>query len=783
MSTSIKDLVNQIGLLIIFLAEMWALPVHAQTDEPVFFAQPSQQLFDELGVQPESVELADINGDGVTDITTANFNSDNVTVLIGDGDGHFSPAINSPFEVGGGPDSVATADANSDGLADIVVANFFSNTVTVLLGDGTGGFSEAGRSPFSVDGAPTSVAVADTDEDGAADIITTNRVSSALDEPDNVTVLINDGRANFSPTPGNPFPVGDNPKSVAVGDINGDATMDIVTADDDSDSLTLLAGDGSGGFSELPDSPLSANNGPRGVALADINGDVALDIVVANLDRHLAAVTVLIGNGSGGFSEVDGSPFTESGGPTSIGLHDINGDALLDIVVSNTAEGNVTVMEGDGNGGFAEVSDSPFAVGRIPESVAVGDVNGDGKPDISTANTFSSDVSLLAGDGSGGFVEMRNSPIVFSNDLEGVSLGDIDGDGVVDTAITRRVRRDVLLLRGLGGGRFERMGAPIALGTYTYAVSLSDIDNDGIVDLVATRKAEHGTEDEVVVMSGDGSGGFIKVDGSPFPVERSPESMMLGDVNNDGTLDIVTANLNSDNVKVLAGDGAGGFVDVTRSPFSVGERPYSLALGDVTGDGVPDIVTTDRNPDSVTVLAGDGVGGFAAAAGSPFAVNGRPTSVALGDINSDGAPDIVTASGHSTTLLTGDGGGNFTEAANSPLALGGQHGVALTDVTGDGALDLILARPPDHDAVTAGAGGTVSVLAGDGGGAFTQVAGSPFPVEVRTAALTTGLLDGDTLPDILSVGDFEFDSDGEVLNVLTTEMIFNAGGFEAPEVK
>src|SRR5207244_4327244 len=139
----------------------------------------------------------------------------------------------------------------------------------------------------------------------------------------------------------------------------------------------------------------------------------------------------------------------------------------------------------------------------------------------------------------------------------------------------------------------------------------------------------------------------------------------IGDLNGDGKPDLATANINSNDVTVLLGDGSGGFTEAAGSPIAVGATPISVVIGNLNGDGKPDLATANVGANNVTVLLGDGSGGFTEASGSPFAVASLPPSVAIGDLNGDGKPDLATANGGSDniTVLLGDGSGDFTEAA------------------------------------------------------------------------------------------------------------------------
>ena len=223
------------------------------------------------GTKPESVAVGDFNGDGKPDLAVANSSDNNVTILLGDGKGGFSQPAASPVGVGNGPDSVAVGDFNGDGKLDLAVANLFSDNVTILLGDGKGGFSKPAGSPVGAGFEPFSVAVGDFNGDGKPDLAVTSTVGG-------VTILLGDGKGGF-PT-GATVGAGNSPVSVAVGDFNGDGKLDLAVANDISGNVTILLGDGKGGFPT--GATVGAGNSPVSMAVGDFNGDGKPDLAVAN---------------------------------------------------------------------------------------------------------------------------------------------------------------------------------------------------------------------------------------------------------------------------------------------------------------------------------------------------------------------------------------------------------------------------------------------------------------------------------------------------------------------
>ncbi len=981
------------------------------------FIQASGSPFT-VGSGPTSVAVADFNGDGVADLAVANSGDNTVSVLLGNGSGGFTTASSSPFAVGLGPTSVAVADFNGDGVADLAVANQNSNNVTVLLGNGSGGSTAASGSPFAVGTQPVSVAVADFNGDGIADLAVANWGSN------NVTVLLGNGSGGFAAASGSPFAAGTLPPSVAVGDFNGDGIADLAVANSGDNTVSVLLGNGDGTFTVASGSPFAVGSGPVSVAVADFSGDGIADLAVAN---HLGGtVTVLLGNGSGGFTAASGSPFPAGGYPVSVAVGDFNGDGKTDLAVANAGSNNVTVLLGNVSGGFTPASGSPIAVGSAPGSVAVADFNGDGKTDLAVANGGSNNVTVLLGadlatqlqitqqtssgtvgapignlvvqmedangnplsgstaavtiasspagvggtltvnavggvatfnnlvfgaansytltasstgltsatsasiqiaqatqtitfgalsnqtfgtapftvsatatsglpvslasltqsvctvsgntvtlvaagacsiqatqagnatysaaqpvnqsfqvtqpaitsttttlsaspnpavlgslvtmtatispssatgmvtfydgttvlgiapvsngvatfattllasgvgsltaryEGSGsaayasslsmpysetanaqvadGFIQPSGSPFAAGSQPYSVAVGDFNGDGVPDLTVANGDGTMTVLLGNGSGGFVPASGSPLTVGSGSlYSVATGDFNSDGITDLAI---ADYGAN-SVIVLLGNGSGGFTAASGSPFAVGSFPTYVAVGDFNGDGNADLAVTNRESNNVTILLGNGSGGFTPATGSPFAVGNQPFSAAIADFNKDGNPDLAVANLADNTVTVLLGNGSGGFTAASGSPFGTGAgsQPFSVAAGDFNGDGNPDLAIANsgangGNSVTVLLGNGSGGFTAASGSPFAVGyAPTSVAIGDFNGDGNADLAVAN--------SGFGNnSVTVLLGNGLGGFTPEVGSPFAAGTNPEFVAVADFNGDGKADL-----------------------------------
>jgi hypothetical protein len=331
------------------------------------------------GTQPGSIALADFNGDGIRDMAVTNSGSDTLTILLGKGDGTFTPTASSP-QTGSEPSFVTVGDFNRDGKADLGVANLNSNNVTILLGNGDGTFTAAASSP-ETGYQPQSMAVGDFNSDGILDLAVLNA------EMNTVTVLLGNGDGSFTASPLS-SQTDSQPRSLATGDFNGDGILDLAVTNTGANTVTILLGNGDGSFAAAP-TPATGTY-PYAAAVGDFNLDGKLDLAVAN--ELSGSVTILLGNGDGSFTATPASPSAGST-PVAVSVADLNRDGKPDLVVANGTNGTVTILLGNGDGTFATPSSQ--SAGSNPVSIAVGDLNGDGIQDLAVANTYGNNVSVL----------------------------------------------------------------------------------------------------------------------------------------------------------------------------------------------------------------------------------------------------------------------------------------------------------------------------------------------------------------------------------------------------
>lgn len=659
--------------------------------EPITFSSPSA--------------LADVTGDGKLDVIevtpTDEFcytnpdgsnvcdTSTDATVQVypGKGDGTFAtggPDIDLGTE-GAGIATIFMVDVNGDGKPDALVSfsgaagDDASQTGYILLNDGTGNFKKAPQGVYSYN--PV-LAAADLNGDGHMDLV----VGPGLG------VLWGKGDGTFIAGPA--FNLADT--SATIGDFNHDGHLDIAASDASGTSnsgLYIVWGQAGGRFAAPKRiSTLSF----REIQAADLNRDGYLDLVASfmNATNYSGPIAVFTNQKTGAFSypkifasaNLEGSPFW---------LADFNRDGYLDLAQS------VTISYGAAGAAFKapQITQSAFAT-----NTAVGDFNDDGIDDVATINSSTGAVTVFTGSGKG----YLNAGKSYSTPIIGgvVSVGDINGDGAPDLVVTRSgnsfvsAPSDVSVLLNLGDGTFgpatssKILGFPAqyANASQVYAV---DVNHDGKADLVG----------DWGVALGNGDGTFSAP--KPWRSQVSPVAgIAVGDLNRDSNLDVAVGNfaLSSTTptyIYTLLGDGKGGFTVAHKELLNYTDtKLQALTVADMNNDGALDLIYNYSATPSVgsynrvVVETNDGSGNFGNPTGQRLPYSGYGyQNLLVGDFNRDGNMDVLDLTIMNfigtlpdSELLPGQGNGMLGSPQYVPLQM---YNGSLIDLNGDGALDLV----------------------------------------------------------------------------------------------
>ncbi len=324
---------------------------------------------------------------------------------------------------------------------------------------------------------PTSIAAADFNGDGKNDV-------AICGENQQLVILAGDGRGGLRNIPQSTR-CGTQPSAMIAQDVNGDRKIDIVVANHETDYLTVLQNDCAARFTSR-EVHVHSKPHPHMVAAADVNGDGHVDLITDSWAEN--RLTLLLADGRGGWRS-PGTPIEIGRKPYwNVIAADLDGDGRIDLVMPNSGYDTVCILFGDGHGHFAHAAQSPIKAGPTPFTVAVADVNGDGRPDVVVANysgqasdTARDGITWIRNDGNRHFTAFPER-IVNGRYTARVSTGDMNGDHIADAAFSNSAAADVAIVYGSRGGL--KPGPSISTMPNPHALALADLDGDGRADLL-----------------------------------------------------------------------------------------------------------------------------------------------------------------------------------------------------------------------------------------------------------------------------------------------------------
>lgn len=625
-----------------------------------------------VGGQPKGIDARDFDGDGKVDLAVVDIANRQAIPMRNTGGMTFS--IGSPILMGTGASDIVLRDFDHDTDPDLAVANE-DGTVSVSINQ-AGNF--AVRTNYAVGHMSQSVAVGDFNADGESDLLVSNYSENT------VTVLAGIGNGSFGTVVTGQSAGG--LRAAAAGDFDSDGALDVVTGDFNAGTLHVLRNSPLGAgpdFHLVPAGTYTTEVGAYDIKAADFNGDSRPDLMAAIYDG--GKVAVLRNDGSGGFpvqTQLSG------GDPVAVAAIDNNRDGRIDLLSANYTGGSLSLRINLGQDTFGGATN--FPLGPQARDLAVADFDGDGFADVAVA--CKNRVYLLRGLSAGGF-GIPSFVNVFG-DLKGVAAGDLDLDGRPDIVVANPAGTAVIL-RNAGGMNFNLL-APLSLPGPPSDVALGDLDRDGDLDIALS------CENNKALVLGNLGTSFE----SPRSFDISPfaQSIDIADFNLDGLPDLLVAGYTDSKVMVLAGRGGLSFVEAANA--ITGNGPRAAVAADFDGDGRPDIATGDFLGGTVRIFRN--VAGVpqpppppppplpSACPGIRLGVPGQPAQAVVADFDGDGIADVasVSESGWMSYIrgIEGTPSGPRLDVAIAP----GAQSVAAGDLDGDGRPELVVADAANH---------------------------------------------------------------------------------------
>ncbi|CAF0880594.1 unnamed protein product [Rotaria sordida] len=692
------------------------------------------------------VVLSDLDNDHRLDIVVANSNDETIGILYGYGDGSFAPVVTYFTESPSSPRWITVNDFNNDNHLDIVFTDQVSGHIGIFLGYGNRTFGNLMRYLFGRQSLLFGIAAGDFNHDNNLDVAVADYGTG------NIGIFLGSGNGSF--TLFTLCSTGDKShvSSVRVAYLNNDSHLDFVVSNSATNNIGVFFGFGNGSFDKQLLYSTGLNSGPIWISVADFNNDGSFDLAVANpLTNN---VGIFLGNRQGYFANQTIYLTGLNSKPNSIAVGDFNKDNRLDIAVTNYESNNVAILLGhpiknapnqttnttdndsqvyhnnQSNSTIVNwfINNKPILLGNYyadfqsqtiystgfssrPYSIAIGDLNNDTQMDIVVTNSGNENLGIFLGHGNSSFATQIIYPIGVGSSPGHVIMDDFNRDNWLDVAITDDNDDNIIILIGNGSGTFStQLTYFTGSGSKPSALAVGYFNNDKYLDLAVANRGR----DTIGIFFGLDYTSFKHQELCDAGMDSSPDSLAIGDFNNDGHLDMVTTLYYGGKLGVFLGYGNGSFTPLSTYSDMQFSQPRAVTVGDVNNDNQLDIIEVKRGINSISIILGYGNGTFADPLLYSTGSDTRPRSVSAGDFNHDNRLDVTVANygANNIGVFFGYGNGTFEDViALSTGKASRPNSVTIFDINNDTHLDIIVAnRGIDQ----------VGVFLGYGNRSFTQ---------------------------------------------------------------
>ena len=675
---------------------------------------------------PSSLVVADFNNDNQSDIAIANAGTNNIGILLGFGNGTFATQQTYTTLPKSNPSSIAVADFNHDYQLDIVVANNGTGNVGLLLGYGNGTFRAQTTFPIDSSSYLQHITVGHLNQDNDLDLIITDSIN------DRIHILLGYGNGTFGAITTYDAVFESSPSWAVVAQLNGNNRTDIVIANGGTNEILVLVDYSSKPSARSVNYPVGQPNTMGPIAASDFNRDNIPDLVFSS-DGYIG---ILFGLDNGTFSKKPALLGDYQSASQCICVGDLNNDNISDIVRTHTDSDSVGVLLGYGNGSFAMTTNYSTGIGSKPYWITLGDINGDNRSDIVSANTGNNSFGILLGNGDGTFATVVTYSTTTATSPYAIALGDINNDNYLDLIVAGGNGR-LVLFYGYGNGTFYRWRG-YSMGGILYSIALGDFNSDKHLDFAVANK---GLNDVWIVLGYEN--GMFTFQRYSVGSNSQPQSVIVADFNHDNISDIAATSFGNDEVVIFYGYGNGSFIFSREYSTGCGSKPYSLTTVDLDNNKHLELVVVLWGSGDIAVLTEYNAAQFTNQTTYPTGSALQPFSISVGDFNRDNQSDIVVANSgaDSLSILFRSDSGTFDTEKIYPIGPNFSPQYVITcDFNRDNQMDIVSVNSKNN---------SISVITGEGNGTFAKQRVYSTGDNSNPYAVATGDLDNDNRMDFV----------------------------------